>query len=104
MIKKFEIIETPIGKDGRLNLTDRRDKRDYYEKYPGGRRDIAMIQFDGICNCFYFVDGYIQIDTWGGIEMDIESRDEIKAIALKRFETELPENYVRSHYEFFKTL
>lgn len=104
MIKKFEIIETPIGKDGRLSLTDRRNKRDYYKEFPGGRRDIAMIQFFGICNCFYFVDGLIQLDAWGGVEIDTESRIEIKAIALKRFETELPENYVRSHYEFFKTL
>lgn len=101
-IKK--VVEIDLPEQYRLSLNDRRNSREYYKDCPFGRRDIALLQYDDICNCFYEVNGNIQIDLWGGVEADETSLLEIREAARKIFETQLPIGYVESHIEFFKSL
>lgn len=87
-----------------IQLNDRRKSDEHYRQYSYGRRDIAMVQFQGIANVFFGVNGLEQVDLYESIFADSEGKQQIETEAQKLYNATVTIDYIEEHKQFFASL
>lgn len=87
-----------------VSLHKRVGTEDYYEEYLYCRTDIACVSVWDICNCFFGVNGFEQIDLYEGVTCDEEGKKHLIKICTEAFNEQVKPEFIQEQREFFKRL
>lgn len=102
-MKLYKEIPCPPIKFDFIEEFDRSENgKEYYEKYPYGRKDILICQMMGVANVFVHTDRYAEVQYWTGVCGDTEITTALEKEAHKEYDKR--EEFVNKQKEFFKTI
>lgn len=102
-IKVTHEVDVPSAS---VSLNDRTRNPDYYRdpKYTWCRTDIGVVQFSGIANVFFGINGLDQLDVFHGVELAKEERVKLKQIASDTWFEPCRDEYRKQQENFFRQL